>query len=438
VAVATAALMILTSSFDIALVVQAGGNYRFCQIISPILILLAGLKAARGLHPPLLGAFPACLWLFFQICFIPVTGFWPKSLGYCLWLLLNIAVVYSFVYLFGEDSHALTTLLRWYLWSFAIIALCGVIQFCLPLLGWPSFLIQQWWIPGRLARVNGFSYEPSYFATYLLIGLTLAGSLRRARTELMSSKALLLIYWLALIGIVLSSSRMGIVFAIVEILFAQATPWLSFITDLGRLRLVGGHLRALVPSFLTIALLAMAALGTVNKLEEDPATMLMLLNGTGVSNTAAHSVVQRENAFEDTLHVFADHILIGRSLGGVSYAIGRLHGEDLHSFEASKEFEGMNIFAEALAASGIVGIIPFVVFIAMLIRKPLMLARSAGPVYAGLLRALVRSLLFALAILQFNQNILRPYLWCHVAVLAAVYASALQVAKRPQGGIDKR
>lgn len=424
IAIVTAALIILTSSFDIFLVARIGPNIRFCQIVAPVLILLAALRAARGVRLPLLGAIPLCAWLLFQFAFVPITGFWPKSLGYCFWLLLNIATVYSFVYVFGDDERALLKIARWYAWSFAIVALCGIVQFCLPLFGLPSPLVTEWWIPGRVARVNGFSYEPSYFATYLLIGFVFAGSLRRSRTSLMSSSSLLLIYWLALIGIVLSSSRMGIVFVIAEILLAQLAPWLVFLKDLGKFRIVWRHAGALAPSFAVIALLSAAIVGTARELRNNPATMLMLLNGTGISNTAAHSVVERESSFEDTLDVFAEHPVIGRSLGGVSYAIGQLHGEDLHSFEASKQFEGMNVFAEVLAASGIAGIVPFIIFLAALIRRPLKLAKAAAPDYSGLLRSLVRSLLFVLAILQFNQNILRSYLWIHVAILAAVYAAA--------------
>src|SRR6185312_6123574 len=245
-----------------------------------------------------------------------------------------------------------------------------------------------------------------------------------ARTKLMSPGALLSIYWLTLVGILLSSSRMGIVFVIAEIFVAQLTPWLFFLKDLSKLRIVWRHARALAPSFAVIGLLTIAIGAAAKELRDNPATMLMLLNGTGLSDTAAHSVVERESSFEDTLHVFAGHPVIGRSLGGVSFAIGQLHGEDLHSFEASKQFEGMNIFAEVLAASGVIGVVPFVFFLAALIGKPWKLAKNIAPGNAALLRSLIRSLLFVLAILQFNQNILRAYLWIHVAILATAYAAA--------------
>jgi hypothetical protein len=423
-ALIAAALVILTSSFDIFLVVQAAGNYRFCQLISLILIALATLRAARGMKVPVLGALPLCLWVLVQIVFIPMSGFWPKSLGYCFWLLLNAAWVFSFVYLFSDDRRALMTLLRWYAWSFALVAAFGMIQFCLPLLGLGSPLVTQWWIPDFLPRVNGFSYEPSYFATYLLIGFVFVGSLRRAKSNLLPSKALLAIYWLVLIAIVLSSSRMGIIFLLAEIFLSQFGPWREVLKDFFRFEVVPSKLRLLIPSLLSITVIVTITAGALNALENNPALMLMFLNGTGISNTAAHSVMERENSFEDTLRVFVEHPLVGQSLGGVSSAIGDLYGDKVQSFEESKDFEGMNVFAEVLAASGVVGVIPFVFFLVAAIRRPLKLARTARPFDTSLLRSLVRSLVFAWAILQFNQNLLRPYLWIHLAILATVYAAA--------------
>jgi uncharacterized membrane protein YfcA len=173
-------------------------------------------------------------------------------------------------------------------------------------------------------------------------------------------------------------------------------------------------------------LVLISALGTVAAMafERNPTVLLMFLNGTGISDTAAHSVLEREGSFEETLQVFADHPFIGRSLGGVSSAIANLNGEIVHSFEESKAFEGMSVFAEALAASGVFGFIPFVWFLIVTTREPLRVARVTSPFHSAILRAFTRSLVFAWAILQVNQNILRPYLWVHLAMLATVYASA--------------
>lgn len=223
---------------------------------------------------------------------------------------------------------------------------------------------------------------------------------------------------------------MGIFFLFIDVFMSQLRPWLSFLHDFLRFRIAIFKLRALVPSFLSIAFIGVIAAGTSVAIEKDPAFALMFLNGTGISDTSAHSVIQREDALGETFAVFLQHPLLGRSLGGVSSAIADLQGERIQSFEASKDFEGMSVFAEALAASGVIGIIPFVWFLIATFVKPLRLARVAGPFYSPLLYALVRSLLFAWMILQFNQNMLRPYLWTHLAILASVYAAGLQGSTR--------
>ncbi len=426
IAVMTAALVLLTSSFDIFLTVEAGGNYRFCQIMTLLLILLAVAKAARIGTIPVLGAVPLSIWLICQIVFIPATNFWPRSLGYCLWLFLDFCLMFSCVQLFSNDLRSLIAILRWYVYSFAWVATLGIVQFFLPLLGGGAPLVKQWLIPGTLARVNGFSYEPSYFATYLLIGFVFSGSLRRNCSTLLPAKTLLTIYCLTAIGIIISSSRMGIAFLFIDVFLAQLRPWLSFSADLLKGRIALFKLRALLPSFLSIAFICAIVAGTSVAIEKNPALALILLNGTGISDTAAHSVIQREDALEETFAVFLQHPFVGRSLGGVSAGIADLQGEKIKSFEASKDFEGMSVFAEALAASGVIGIIPFLCFLITTVRKPMRMARSACPFFSVLIHALVRSLLFAWAVLQFNQNMLRPYLWTHLAILASVYAAALQ------------
>jgi hypothetical protein len=438
IAAAAAIVIMLTSSFDIFLVVNFGGNFRLCQIVVPILLVIAVVRYVAGARTPALGVVPLCVWLSFQMLFIPASDFWPKSFGYCLWLLLNIAMVFSFVQLFSDNLRTFTTVLRWYACSFGAIAIFGFVQFTLPLLGYGGMFVTQWWIPNRLARVNGFTYEPSYFATYLLIGLVFIGSLRRAKSNLLSSGVLSALYWLAAVGILISSSRIGIAFMVLDISLGYFGPWLSFLRNLSQMRITKKTLRALIPSLVWIALIGALAIGAAGLMERNPTTVLMFLAGTGIADTTAHSVTQREGSLQDTVAVFLRNPFIGKTLGGVSSAIAELHGETVESFEASKPFEGMNVFAEALAGSGVIGIIPFVCFLVVTIGKPLRLARFATPFYSVLLRALVRSLVFGWAILQFNQNMLRPYLWVHIAILATVYGAALQSARArgtPEGHV---
>lgn len=407
-----AVLIVLTSSFDIFLVVEAGANFRIGQVFVVMLTALALARTIQHADIPTLGLMPALAWLAVQIVFIPVTVFWPKSAGYCFWLALNIGLVFSFVQLFSRNGRSLHCLLRWYLYSFGIIAAFGLVQFALPLIGLPGPLVTQWWVRDRIPRLNGFSYEPSYYAAYLLIGFVLCGSLRDSEFRLLAPGSIRALRWLIGFSILLSSSRLGITFLLLDILLrGRVRPWRA----IARLSLAGATIAAAVLLFA----------------RERPETAIMLLAGTGIYGAPAHSVVERANAFVDTLTVFTQHPFIGRSLGGVSSGIAELHGAEIRSFQDSKPYEGMAIFAEALAGSGVFGIIPFVVFLIVIIQKPLEAARRSSPEYSILLRALTRALVFELAILQFNQNILRPYLWVHLAILATVYAAARPLPELP-------
>jgi O-antigen ligase len=424
VAIILAAGISLTSSFDIFLVIQAGGNFRFCQLlVFPLLLLACWRVLNRGLIPTL-GLTSGFVWFCFQLLFVPATDFWPKSLGYCLWLLLNLCTLFSFVQLFGRDGPLLDVLLRCYAWSFGIVAVFGILQFALPTIGIPPPLVQQWWVPDIFPRANGFSYEPSYFATYLLIGLVLANGLRRARCTLFSRWELVSLGILCGAGILVSSSRMGILFLLAELAIPLVMPWLLFLQQAIGLRFDPGTLRSLGKSALGLAALVTVSVGSVLALQRNPVVLLMLLNGTGISDTAAHSVLQREGAMEDTLAVFLDQPLIGTSLGGVSAAIAERHGETISSFEDSKWFEGMNISLEVLAASGLIGAIPFVCFVVLTIRRPWRVAAEHPTIYSPVLQAMVRALIFTWLILQFNQNVLRPYVWVHLSMLASVYSVA--------------
>jgi len=409
IAKVAAILVMLTSSFDVFLVMQVGGTFRFCHLVTLILVAIAALRIASRGEISTLGALPLFAWWMVQLVFVPVTEFWVKSLAYCSWLLLDLALMVSFVQLFSSNTRVLAKLLNWYLYSFGIVALFGILQFFLPLAGLPAPFAEEWWIPGRIVRANGFSYEPSYFATYLLIGFVLIRALKP------QSGTVRIIFWLITIAIVLSSSRLGVTFMLLDIVF-------SYLPKLSKV-----HRQPIRISKIALAaVISICVVKGASVLEDHPETIALLLGGTGLYGSPAHSVLDRENSFVDTLTVFEQNPLLGRSLGGVSYAIGELHGQHIASFKESKLFEGMSVFSEALAASGVIGILPFILFLAVTIYKPLKLAKSASPYYAVWLTALVRALIFEWAILQFNQNILRPYLWVHLAILATVYASALK------------
>jgi hypothetical protein len=408
-------LALLTISFDIFLVIPAGFNIRVSQLLltAPMVVVLADGVRRGKIHVPL-GTQWLVMWCLIVLAFIPNTTFLARSLGYGAWLVFNILMIFVFVRLF-DTWDTCRRLITWYLITFALIAGFGLLQFALPLFGLPAPLVQQWWFPDTLARINGFSYEPSYFATYLIIGWIICASLLDSKETLSFFKRrnLLGVFLVLTVALLLCSSRMG--WIIMAMWFVRYP--LLFIK-----RMTSGwlNLRYLWRSIIICLVIWAGVVLVVDKIGSDK--MLFLVEGIGLFETSPHSTTTRTSEFKDTLQLFLDSPFIGYSLGGIAPALGNERGVRVDSFELAKENEGMSVFAETLAASGVLGFVPFVVYIGVLFVKPLKLASSAtDPEKRAVVTSLVYALFFELLILQMNQNILRPYLWSHIAILSCTY-----------------
>ena len=99
----------------------------------------------------------------------------------------------------------------------------------------------------------------------------------------------------------------------------------------------------------------------------------------------------------------------------------------------AKDFEGIGVIPQVLAASGILGFVPFLVYLKHLLQRPLVLGRRLRHSLNGkLLEAFTWGLIYELIILELNQNILRLNLWMHIGVLSSIFA----VSARSKLGID--
>jgi hypothetical protein len=408
-------LAVFTVSFDIFLVLNLGFNFRATQILLflPIGAVFADfLMHRRWVHPP--GLVPLAIWTVFILAYIPNSGFLPRGAAYGFWLIFNVLTVITMTRVFAGSDRALT-LMRFYLLSFLFVAAFGIMQFVLPLLRITPPLVTQYWFFPLVARINGFSYEPSYFSSYLIMGWVLHAWLLKRKEYLIGRRALTASFWVLTVALILSSSRMG--WILMLLWFLHHPLYLLGRALRGRLNL---------PAFKATALLAGLALfvifAVVNVIGVERATFLVA--GLGIAGQAGHSSEGRMDACAETLQIFANSPIVGCSLGGVAPAIGQLRGVTVTDIDSAKENEGMSVFAEVLAASGAFGVVPFIAFLVIVFRTPLKLAKDAlDRQQSVLLKGMVLSLLFELIILQMNQNILRPYLWMHIAILSALCAS---------------
>lgn len=163
------AVALFTASCDLVLNVHIGGTLRLAQILL-VVVCLAGcarfIQNGRLLWPR--GGSALALWLFFQVLYLPFSGNLMIGLSFFGLLLLSCVGIYAVVELYGDSPH-IEQLMRVYMLSYVFVAAFGMLQFLSVVAHGPAILVQQWISHGRIARINGFSYEPSYFATYMLM-----------------------------------------------------------------------------------------------------------------------------------------------------------------------------------------------------------------------------------------------------------------------------
>lgn len=416
------ALALFTASFDVFLVISAGGTIRFGQVMLAVVIVggvAMAIQSRRILWPK--GGWALLLWFVLLSCFVPLGNAGQIGLVLHLDLAFTIAGVYAVLQLYGRSAY-LESLMKAYLSSYVFVACFGLFQLAAPPLHLGEWLVRQWIIHGKFARINGFSYEPSYFATYMIMGWITLLDLRYSKARITAAPRW---RWLTiLVGAVLflSTSKIAWFLLLLEgsIRFAGvASGWLR---EHGS-RLRRGSLRIALPrfrflagiaGFVVCAGLAVTALGSIVKLD-------FLLSGTGIDHTASHSRDDRLRWMNDTLAVIAEQPLLGRGFGGVAARNAERHGSALNSVDALRLYWGFPVILDVLAASGVLGFIPFLWFFFTNTVGEFALIRKHWPAeYAKWMRALIRGLFYEFLILLVDQNLLRMYLWFQVTMVVVV------------------
>jgi len=311
-------------------------------------------------------------------------------------------------------------MLKVYFYSFLVISIFGFYQILLPfLIGDKTPFVEQWWQRYTLARINVFSFEPSYFATYMLMGCFIWFILWIRRSDFINYKGIVL----ALTGIIifLSSSRIGWIGIILIIVY-------------GIIELIGYYYfnkkftRQNAKFLISFILVSLFAASFLLLIINNPERFDFLFKGTGLFDTADYSYAMRNERAIQTFKVFTDsslNIVFGVGPGGVgAYMINNTakFGITAESFEKIWAVEPGNITAELLASVGIIGFILFAWFIVIIFKRLWSLYRNSNLIkkYRVICLAMFWGLVMELLILQFNQNYLRPYLWLHIGISIAL------------------
>ena len=406
-------LIFTLSSFDIFLNINLGGfNVRACYLLVFIFLFLYAFAYRDAGSLRFLGGAAFAGWCIFLLIFVWNSPLPNRNIGYLAWLGFNCFTCYG-IYKFVRRNPA-ESVIRLYLLSFFVLALAGLMQFTLSQFG-VHVLVTMWWDFERTARVNAFSYEPSYYASYLLIGFVFLYLSQRQKIFYFSRKFQILILASLVTAIFLSTSRMGILFMLSILSYDFIRMIFRAITTF----------RISLLNFVISMLLLLSLAGVITRILLDDELRVRYLAGTGLESTAAHSREVRQEQVLNVWKIFAKSPVVGYSLGGIAPNIALMNRVVPRTVEECKDFEGLNVLLEVLAASGIIGFPFFAFWLFQLFYAGFGLAgklkkqsfHRESVILYGLCAALITELL----ILSFSQNILRPYLWILIGLINAFY-----------------
>lgn len=390
-----AEIIILTASFDIVAAIDIGGvTIRLAQFV--ILIGTCYLFTKGRIALPI-GYKWLLLWLILQAASIWNAPNCMYAVGYFFWLVLNVMVVIMLQNFFNTGYRA-DVLIRFFVKSFFVMSLLGLFQWLCKIMGINFFLTQETLNASNLPRLNGFTYEPSYYSTYLLPGWIITVYLFEEGSKLFTKAELQLYAVVISLALLLSTSRMGWLFMGLWLFYRAMVYLKSFLRGkITRSRLV-------IMGAAAVVALCAAVLIQRNSID-------VFVGGLGIHGTSAHSSNARIMQFVNTLKLVQMNPLFGYSLGGVAAEYCQTYGLPFDSGVATC------VWAELLVASGLVGMIPFIVWFGNLLVMPLSKAITLDRQREC--TALFYALVWECGILAMNQNILRIYFWVLLGVINA-------------------
>lgn len=290
--------------------------------------------------------------------------------------------------------------------SFVLIAVVGINQFFAPLLFKKSFLIQQWWIKDLLPRVSAFSYEPSYLATYLLLGWILLFEIYRKKISLFGRKTDLFLLTLISVCIGLTTSRI-----VILVLFTILLLFIIF-----------QIFKTQIAYFSVLLLLSLAVLVMITGylFTRFGESTDLLLSGTGILEDSNYSLFERINNIDIMLKALVRNKILGCGIGGIPETIAIFKNEHPSSITELKIFEGNCVILELLLAGGLLSTIPIFLFCRDLIQSLKNNQILQNSKLKKLSKSYLNSLIVFFLVLQYNQNILRSYFWIHLGLFIGI------------------
>ena len=396
-------LILLTASFDIFGVLNISGmTLRISQLFIVFAIVFICFRKEKVSMPK--GTGWLSLWLLLQLIAALGSSNYKYSLGYYVWTVLSIGILFVFYNLFNTPQKT-EVLLKMFVRSFVAMALLGMVQWILRIIGIDFYLTQPTLNGTNIPRLNGFNFEPSYYATYLLPGWVLVMYLVEEGSSLFTKRQLKVYAVLLSLALFLSTSRMGWIFMGLWFVFRG----FAFLRKMMVGKLKKGNLYFFVLIVLCIAGVAIIAFYLIRKRGID-----FLISGLGVGGSSDHSSTPRITSMLNTLAMIKESPLIGLSLGGLPVRFCDLY--EIVPFDTGAT---MCVWAELLSASGILGTFFFATWFFKLYRYTGKNSKRLSRISREI-TGIRYALLFECFILALNQNFLRVYFWTLLGVVCVV------------------
>jgi O-antigen ligase len=402
----------LTLSIDLLHVPLFLFKCKITHLIAPLLFFLLLIKQQRFVIPK------SILWssglIFSSLVLSAVLGTdLARSSGY-------IAVfIFSFLFYFLLPFNLIRLfdreqILKLYFLSFICIGVYALLQVVLSCVGiYDPFAVQS---IGSLVRGQALTYEPSYFALYMIP----FAMFHNAKYFLQKKGSLLPLLSINLLLLVSTSTGAFFSYFIFFcVALALKFPFLRILRFVGFFIGSLGGLAWLFPEVFLHSFLKFFYVGFFNH----------------------GSFVERWAGLARCWGLFLEHPILGVGVGGVGTALYQQHffGTDrVHLSEISlsqlEAFDPTIVLTEILASLGIVGVIALTLFLIQsyrMLKKALALTELTDDERV-VLRALLCSAIVMLIALQFNQGLFRPYIWVHLAICLG-YTNNLFFGRRGVG-----
>ena len=160
-------ISILMASCDIVAAFDVAGlTVRISQLISMAAMFFFLLRIIRFGNVKILTPYYNLLIVIVinTICIVNSKTIF-NAVGYDLWLIFDCVQVLTFTY-FLSKQETIYSIVHKYIMCFNVFAIIGFVQFALQFVG-INFYVTQY---NDLHRSNGFSFEPSFYATYMIMG----------------------------------------------------------------------------------------------------------------------------------------------------------------------------------------------------------------------------------------------------------------------------